>query len=65
MSGQPLYLAIDDGDAFRLRTLWQSRHTEHIAGDGYYHLTAAVQDDVADADGEALGRAVARGVGRE
>ena len=51
---QPLDFSVDDGDALCLRTLGQTRHAEHVAGNGHNHLRAAVEDDVADADGEAL-----------
>ena len=48
-----------------LRIFGQSRHTEHIARNGHNHLTATIQDDVTNADGKALGRAISLGVGRE
>ena len=46
-----------------LWVLGQTWHAEHVASDGHNHLATAVENDVADADGETFWGAVAGGIG--
>ena len=62
---ESLDLSVHNGDAFGLRTLWQSWHAEHITGNGHNHLTTTVQDNITNADGKAFGRTITCRVGRK
>lgn len=45
---QPFYFTINNGDALCLRILGKTGHPKHVTGNGNYHLTATVDDDITD-----------------
>lgn len=45
---QPLYFTINNGNALCLRILGKTGHPKHVTGNGNYHLTATVDDDITD-----------------